>query len=465
MSNYKIKNRLILTIIFVCLIFPLVKTDSNNSLDKNNPNNNYLNPIPDFTEEEKESEFTFNKLISAEDQRKDNSPPTLLSPTSGTYTNDRTPTLDWTDVSGSDKYNVQVSTSSSFSTLIVDLNIDPSYYTCPTLGDGVYYWRVRTRQLLIFWGSWSSVWQFIVDGTPPSAPSLGSPSNGLVTYDNTQIFTWSSVSGCNLYRLQIDDYSGFTSPAVNIQTSYTYYNAPALADRTYYWRVSARDYAGNWGAWSVVRTFTIDTTPPAAPVLVSPTNGYLTNDPTQLLDWDPSVTATNYRLYVDDNSDFSSPVITIITSATSYTTSTLADRTYYWHVQAVDSVGNWGPWSSTWHFTIDTTAPGVPVIYEPANGIIINDEKPYFDWSDVADAVAYQLQVDDSAAFDSPIFNGEIGTSGFEYVYVLPDDVYYWRVRSRDTVGNYGAWTSTKTFTVDTTAPTNLGFDINPEIP
>ena len=109
-----------------------------------------------------------------------------------------------------------------------------------------------------------------------------------------------------------------------------------------------------------------DTTPPPTPTLQSPTNGYTIADNTPTLDWsdvtDPSTPVT-YDLFVDDNSDFSSP----ITSQTGLTSSEftmgplhLADGLYYWTVKAKDGAGNPGISTTTLQFTIDTSpAPAV----------------------------------------------------------------------------------------------------------
>ncbi|MBN1633245.1 MAG: hypothetical protein JW917_03680 [Ignavibacteria bacterium] len=74
------------------------------------------------------------------------SAPTLLSPPNLATGISLTPALDWTDVSGSDYYRVQISTSSTFSTTVIDItNISVSNYTVPSgnlSGNTIYYWRV-----------------------------------------------------------------------------------------------------------------------------------------------------------------------------------------------------------------------------------------------------------------------------------------------------------------------------------
>jgi hypothetical protein len=43
------------------------------------------------------------------------------------------------------------------------------------------------------------------------------------------------------------------------------WSPPGLADGTYFWRLAAKDAAGNSSAWSDTRRLTLDTTPPAQP--------------------------------------------------------------------------------------------------------------------------------------------------------------------------------------------------------
>jgi hypothetical protein len=115
------------------------------------------------------------------------------------------------------------------------------------------------------------------DATPPSPPALVLPADGIASTNPTPVFGWLDVddpSGVR-YRLQVDNSSGFSSPEIDVSDleSITYTPAQALGDGTYSWRVLAVDGAGNAGAWSEVRTLTIDTQPcsPDEPaVIVSP---------------------------------------------------------------------------------------------------------------------------------------------------------------------------------------------------
>jgi hypothetical protein len=100
-------------------------------------------------------------------------PPTLQSPSNGATDTSCTPTLNWADSAGAASYTVQVSTSSGFSSTIVNQSVTNSQYTIPngTLSSyTTYYWRVNASNSAGTSG-WSSVWNFTTgDCGPPACP-------------------------------------------------------------------------------------------------------------------------------------------------------------------------------------------------------------------------------------------------------------------------------------------------------
>ncbi|MCD6166249.1 hypothetical protein J7K19_06045, partial [bacterium] len=297
-------------------------------------------------------------------------------------------------------------------------------------------------------GNWSETEvKFFGYGKPPSSPTLLSPANGSVFADPTPRLDWSDVPLVHRYELQIDDNSNFYSPVLkdtSIKNSF-YTVSTALADATYYWRVRARYTGGNWSNWSSVWKFTVDTTGPMAPNLISPANGTATNQNTPTFDWSDVSGAVEYQIQVAGNNTFSSPKIDRfgLTSSTYTTTSPFTDGTYYWRVRAKDNLNNWGGWSTVWSFTIDTQGPPVPNLISPANGSTTNDNTPTFDWDDITDAVEYQIQVDNNSNFSSPERN-QVGltTSTYTPTSSLSDGTYYWRVRAKDNLNNWGGWST-----------------------
>jgi hypothetical protein len=191
-----------------------------------------------------------------------------------------------------------------------------------------------------------------------STPKLRKPVQNAFTRDTTPTFTWNAITGAVRYQIQVDNNSDFSSPVFTVaSTTTTYTRSTALAEGRYYWHVRARDAAGHWGGWSPRWSFVIDTTPPIQPVLVAPANGASTADPTPTFRWNAVTSAAKYTLQVDNNADFSSPIINRTQTTTTYTPgSALPARTYYWRVRAQDKAGNWSIWSTRWSFRITSGA-------------------------------------------------------------------------------------------------------------
>lgn len=69
------------------------------------------------------------------------SPPTLLTPSSGSLLADNTPNLGWSSVPGGIEYYIQVDNNADFSSTVVSQSTGSSTsFTCSTLSDNTYYW-------------------------------------------------------------------------------------------------------------------------------------------------------------------------------------------------------------------------------------------------------------------------------------------------------------------------------------
>jgi hypothetical protein len=87
--------------------------------------------------------------------------PSLLSPAADArFAPGTTINFDWSDVSGAATYTIQVSTSSTFSTTVLNQTVTPSQYSTSTLPTADLYWRVRANDASGKAGPWSSTRQF-----------------------------------------------------------------------------------------------------------------------------------------------------------------------------------------------------------------------------------------------------------------------------------------------------------------
>jgi hypothetical protein len=180
--------------------------------------------------------------------------PILLKPASNAFTNDSTPLLSWKSVPYGKKYLVQVSTKDNFSIITQQIELKPGVLkvVVEDLKDSKYYWRVRAINTLNEKGEWSKIRAFTVDTVPPGPPTLIGPGNNQTVTTIPTTFIWSKVTGAKYYQFDVSKTSNFTTLFYTSSNISVWYKELTLPDGTYFWRVRARDAAGNWSAWSKV---------------------------------------------------------------------------------------------------------------------------------------------------------------------------------------------------------------------
>jgi hypothetical protein len=181
----------------------------------------------------------------------------------------------------------------------------------------------------------------------------------------------------------------------------------------------------------------------SAPTLKLPKNKSSLNDTTPYFKWTMVTGAVKYQLVVDNNVSFGSPILNLTNITTTWYTMTspLPQTTYYWRVRAMDNKGNWGRWSYIFRFTIDTVAPGVPVLLAPLNGAVTYDRTTTFYWKAVTGAEKYQLYLSETADFADPYFTTYfLEPTAYNFLFAIEPGTYYWKVRARDAAGNIGGW-------------------------
>jgi len=283
--------------------------------------------------------------------------PTLKSPASASTAPNLTPRLEWNASSGAVSYGVQVSTSSGFTTLIVnETGITDLYYDVPggiLNWNTTYYWRVNARNSYGGTSSWSSYRYFrTAVGPPPEAPSalvatpVSSSRIDLIWQDNS-----SDETGFKIERKTgSGSYSQITTVGAGV-TSYS--NTYLSASTTYYYRVRA--YKGTLNSnYCEEASATTLPPPPSAPTLKSPASASTVSSLTPRLEWNASSGAVSYGVQVSTSSGFT----TLIVNETGITDLYYDvpggilnwNTTYYWRVNARNSFGSTSSWSSYRYF-------------------------------------------------------------------------------------------------------------------
>ncbi len=285
---------------------------------------------------------------------------------------------------------------------------------------------------------------------------LVSPPNGSSLLFLRPALDWADVPGASTYNLQVSRNSTFTELITNTTVSASAYVLPAdLPSNSWlFWRVRPQ-VSGMWRSWSLTSKFKTPN-PPSVPVLSSPANNALTKIYRPLLDWTNSTlplgtTFDHYEVQVDDNPNFSSPVIDAASAvgdinASSYTPpSRLASNTtYYWHVRAYNTGGEYSTWSTRWSFR---TALLPPVLTAPSNGIQLQNNRPAFSWSSVAGATGYHIQVSKDGRFTQLAWDATcLKTSCTPPTDLPAQALLYWRVSTNGTNGP-SAWSIIWSFT------------------
>jgi hypothetical protein len=197
--------------------------------------------------------------------------PTLTAPLDGMTTNYTYPAFSWTcndtGPAGIKNFALEFSTYSNFTLLYASSSVSALSSTA-TLAQNAYWWRVKAQDQAGNYSAYSATRSFIMDVSSPGAPSLVLPSSDTRTNSLSINFMWNATPdngpagtyGYDLYTSTDSAFGVFTSSSFIIapSTSATLSFSPMV----YYWKVRAKDLAGNTGVFCSTRTFTIDTQNP-----------------------------------------------------------------------------------------------------------------------------------------------------------------------------------------------------------
>jgi len=333
-----------------------------------------------------------------------------LSVTSGPEgpTNDDTPTFGFS-VSGASDVECAIEPADEE---LGDCSGASSHGPSGSLANGDYTFRAQATDAA--GNTASDTRDFSVDTVDPTISITSGPS--VPTNDNTPTFEF-SVGGASTIECAIAGELGSCSGGDS--------HTESLSDGSYTFTIRATDSAGN--VTTQTRNFTVDTVAPTVSITSGPTG--TTNDSTPTFGFSVGGAST-VECSIAGELDSCS-------GASSHTES-LSDGQYTFTVQATDAAGNTS--SDTRDFVVDTVDPSVSITSGPSGAT--SDSSPTFGFS-VGGASTVECSIEGSFGPCSG------ATSHTEQ---LSDGSYTFRVRASDTAGNVS--TQTRSFTVDTLAPT-----------
>ncbi len=359
------------------------------------------------------------------------------------------PLFRWNASAGAATYRLQVSTNSSFTSIVFDTaGMTNTSKIVLNLTEGtIYYWRINATNAAGTSIFTARSFTTITAGTP----TLIAPIDGALQQSVNPTLVWNNVSGAVTYRLQASTVNTFATTVYDDSTlTGTSQSLTALAvGTTYFWRVNSKNASGT-SEYSDVWSFTTITLP-AIPVLVSPLTG-ATNQPVNpMLTWNSVTGATSYRLQVSTDNTFATTFYNDSTrTSTSQQIATLAvGTTYFWRVNAKNAAGT-SSYSVVRSFTT-IVVPAAPVLFAPSDALINQAVNPSLIWNSVPGAATYRLQVSTINTFATTIYDDSTRTSTSQQVSGLNvGTTYFWRVNAKNAAGasSYSTIWSFKTIVV-----------------
>jgi hypothetical protein len=148
-------------------------------------------------------------------------------------------------------------------------------------------------------------------------------------------------------------------------------------------------------------------------------------------------------------------VDTVVAASACEADTFVGDGRRYWRARA--GAGAWGPYSEARRFIMDTQQPSKAWNNTPSAGQLINDPTPALDYSDIADAWRYRVQVCRDSAFAAPELDTTVSARACTLLTALGDGRHWWRARARDLAGNWAVWSDSTWFRLDTQSPAAPG--------
>jgi hypothetical protein len=193
---------------------------------------------------------------------------------------------------------------------------------------------------------------------------------------------------------------------------------------------------------TATRTPTATATPLFA--LLTPANGSTASNQQPVFQWQPAVGAIGYELQLTLGTVASTTVYSGVLTSYTPPTALVGGMAYAWRVRALLAAGGFSPYSVTYTVLVPSLAGSAPLMnFITGSSLVLR-------WSQVSDALDYEVQVAADVVFTQVVYSGASGGTPGLTVSTLPNGVYWWRVRAVNS-GGVGAWSESQSFVLRAT--------------
>ena len=351
-----------------------------------------------------------------------------VTPAEYTWTVDRTApdtTIDSgpSGLTGSDSATFVASSSEPGSTFECSLD-GGAYAACSApltftgLADGAHTIDIRSIDAAGNVDPTPATRAWTVDATAPGTTIDSGPA--ALSATDAATFSFSSPDGTATFECKLDggSWAACTAPAA----------LTGLADGNHTFEVRAKDAAGNVDPTPATYTWAVDTGAPATTIDVKPAALSASADATFSFS-SPDNSAT-FECKLDAGTWVPCPSPKALTG--------LTDGSHTLEIRATDPSGNVEAVPATYTWTVDTTAPGAPVI----------EQAP----APVSSKSTFAFARDAGATLECRVDDGAWVPCDTTYAPTLPDGDHALQVRQTDPAGNVSPLASHR-WKLDTTAP------------
>ena len=349
-------------------------------------------------------------------------PDTTIDTGPGAFTNDDTPEITFSSDDPNAVFQCRVDTGTFQSC--------SSPFSPSSLSDGSHTIQVRAIDEAGNIDATPASTTFVVDTIDPETTIDSGPSGP--TPDDTPTFEFSSDEAGSTFECSIDG-----DPFQSCTSAFT---SASLSDGGHTFEVRAIDQAGNADQTPASRSFTVDTSEPGTTIDSGPTGTINTDQASFTFSTDEPGAGFECRIDGGDWEECDSP----------QTYRDLSQGSHTFEVRAVDAAGNADSTPPSQTFTVSTEAPQTSIDSGPAGTVADDGAELTFSSDDNAATFECRLDGDAFAACTSPVNLTGLG-----------DGSHTFRVRAIDADGNTDPTPASRSWTVDTTAPT-VSFDSGP---
>ncbi|PWG78006.1 Ig-like domain-containing protein, partial [Pararcticibacter amylolyticus] len=297
-----------------------------------------------------------------------------------------------------------------------------------------------------------------LDMTAPAAPTVVMASSNAAGYTQLLKPTVNGTTEANaIVSLYLDGSSTkLTDVTANSSGAWSYVFTTNLSEAAHSVTAKATDLAGNISVNSAAFNFTVDKTVPVTAITAMPgLNSGFTKESKPTVNGTTEANAT-VSLYLNGSSTKLADVTAGTDGIWSYTfTSNLVSASYSLKASSTDLAGNAGVLSAAFNFTVDLTAPAVPVITSltgrNAAGYT-QQSKPTVSGTAEANATV-SLFLDGSSTKLTDVTANGSGAWSYIFTTDLTEAAHSIIAQATDLAGNTGVSSVALAFTVDKTAP------------